>query len=147
MFLTPQAQNHNFRTKKKEPAPYQESIEFVTLNELKSLEKKNKNKNIGMSDSESDIDDISTEEHSNTEASNTEATNDNEMNCFYDYDDDMPDEIHQVLEEDETHWERGEAEESFEDLEPRNKPDVKKQNKKKKNVMFKLKDEQLDENW
>jgi hypothetical protein len=70
--ITPQAQNYIFKERKNnKPLPFQESNGFITLDELKVLEKKRKN----IMESDSDTDDVSNYEKTTTNDETIDETN------------------------------------------------------------------------
>lgn len=157
-FVTPQAQNHVFRERSKQPAPFNDTIDFLTLEELKTLEKKGKK--TGMSDSESDNDPLD-DRHSYDEVSGTILTSDTVLSCLDDdeqngmtleMDEDCNDEatkdnsMSYITEEDAV--QDMEEEEEGESVTMRRQDEVvKKSSRKKKNVVFKMANENWDDSW
>lgn len=157
-FVTPQARNHVFRERSKQPAPFNDTIDFVTLDELKTLEKKSRKS--GMSDSESDNDPLD-DGRSYDEVSGTILTSETILSCFDDdeqnevtleIDEDCDDEVTEdnlrsdMMEEDGV--EDMEEEEGVESVTTRSQDQVvKKRSRKKKTVVFKMADEDWDDSW
>lgn len=153
-FVTPQARNYVFKEKSKQPAPFNDTSNFVTLEELKTLEKKSKRS--VMSDSESDNDLL---DDGRSFDDGTILTNDETVLSSFDDDQNDADEdcdevtecnLRSDMEEDgvedgmeEEGVEAGEEESVTKDT----VKDVKRKPRKKKTVLFKMVDEDLDDSW
>ena len=156
-FVTPQARNYVFKERSKQPAPFNDTTDFVTLEELKTLEKKSRRS--VMSDSESDNDPL---DDGRSYDDGTILTNDEtflssfdddqndvdedcdevtESNLRSDMDEDGEDGVEDGVEE-EDGVEAGEESVTKDPVK-----DVKRKPRKKKTVLFKMVDEDLDDSW
>lgn len=144
--ITPQAQNHIFKDKNKKnkkPVPFEETTGFITLEELKVLEKKGK---FSMdSDSENDY-------HISVDDANDKSTNDD---LFTDgketYEDEA--EFQDIEEESNLHDEDEENEEINEEINDEEEEEIdvnlelKRTSKKQKKLNFTMKYEQVEDTW
>ncbi len=154
-FVTPQARNYVFKERSKQPAPFNDTTDFVTLEQLKTLEKKGRRS--VMSDSESDNDPL---DDGRSYDDGTILTNDETVLSSFDDDhndadedcdevtecnlrSDMEDGVEDGVEEEEEGVEAGEEEVVIKDT----KDVVRRKPRKKKTVLFKMVDEDLDESW
>ena len=145
--ITPQAQNHIFKDKNKKnkkPVPFEETTGFITLEELKVLEKKGK---FSMdSDSENDY-------HISVDDANDKSTNDDLFTDeaeFQDIEEESnvhdEDEINDEI-NDETNDETNDEIKDEEEEEININLELKRTSKKQKKFNFTMKYEQVEDTW
>lgn len=160
--ITPQAQNHIFKERRgRKPVPFQEvghgDTGFITLDELKVLEKKGKNTTM---DSDSDSDDHTSVSfvYTDTNDKNTETndeTNDDtlttdEKETYFEEEDDLFEENNDEVNQSETADDRNDDEKNEEKEELGLKPEgftVKKNKKKQKKFNFTMNYEDIEDEW
>ena len=161
--ITPQAQNHIFKEKRgRNPVPFQEGPQggtgFITLCELKILEKRRKNNMDSDSDSDdptslSFIDDADTNDKCTETNDDTLTTDGKEI---YDDEDELVEE--DDLDVDETKETEDETKETEDDVKDKNKSEefglrsdivknLRKNGKKQKKLSFTMDYEVIDDEW